>query len=369
MAVRIVSPILPAEASTDPGAKSACPKVGDDHPRVNTGTGRGVSRAMKPPRILIFCAVVCVAFPAIGVGTAAGAQAPAGRTVALTFDDLPAVSTRNDPQTWKSITKGIITALERESAPATAFVIEGKLYDRERLDSGRVALLRSWLGAGFELGNHTYSHHSLYNTPLPEFESDVLRGEVVTKSLLAEHGREIRWFRHPTLNTGPDLDTKRAFERFLGEHGYRIAPVTIDNQEWIFARAYDIALDTGDVELRRRLEGDYLSYLDSIFGYYEQQSIALLGYELPQILLLHANRINAALLPRVLRMIRRRGYRFISLEQAIRDPAYAREDGYAGTAGITWLHRWALTEGRRGSFFAGEPDIPQYVHDLTGLRD
>jgi peptidoglycan/xylan/chitin deacetylase (PgdA/CDA1 family) len=335
----------------------ACLRSDPDHQRL----------PVNPPiRLAAFCApvttILCVA-----IGWTAKERP--GRTVALTFDDLPAVSTRNDLQTQQSITQGIINALRQDGVPATAFVIEGKLYDGQRLDTARVALLRSWLDAGFELGNHTYSHNSLYNTPLPEFENDVLRGQVVTKRLLAEHGREIRWFRHPTLNTGPDLETKRAFEQFLAGHGYRIAPVTIDNQEWIFARAYDIALDTGDAELRGRLEHDYLVYLDSMFGYYEQQSVALLGYELPQILLLHANRINAALLPRVLAMIRRRGYHFIPLEEAVRDPAFAREDGYAGTAGITWLHRWALTEGRHGSFFAGEPDIPQYVHDLTGLHD
>ena len=55
----------------------------------------------------------------------------------------------------------------------------------------------------------------------------------------------------------------------------------------------------------------------------------------------------------------RRGYRFIALEEAAADPAYgSQRDEYYGAAGISWLHRWALTEGHRGEFFAGEPEAP-----------
>jgi peptidoglycan/xylan/chitin deacetylase (PgdA/CDA1 family) len=294
---------------------------------------------------------------------------PAERTVALTFDDLPAVSTRQDFAVQSAITDGILATLSRNHIPAIGFVIEGKLYDGERLDTARAGLLRRWLDAGFELGNHTYSHRSLYNAPLAEFEADVLRGERVTRPLMREYGHTLKWFRHPTLNTGPDLATKQSFEKFLSEHDYEVAPVTIDNQEWIFARALDIAIDRSDTALRDRIENDYVAYMDTIFGYYEQQSRALLGYELPQILLLHANRINAFCLDRLLAMMRRRGYRFIPMEEALTDPAWKREDRYTGTAGITWLHRWALTQGKKGAFFAGEPDIPAYVHELTGLDE
>ena len=56
-----------------------------------------------------------------------------------------------------------------------------------------------------------------------------------------------------------------------------------------------------------------------------------------------------------------RGYRFVSLQHALQDPAYTRRDEYVGPAGITWLHRWALTEGKKGAFFAGEPVVPEWV--------
>ncbi len=144
----------------------------------------------------------------------------------------------------------------------------------------------------------------------------MLRGEQVTRELLARVGRTLRFFRHPFLHTGRDLETKHALERFLDEHGYRVAPVTIDNQEWIFARAYDHAHVREDEPLKRRVAEAYVSYMDSIFGYYEAQSRALLGYELPQVLLLHANRLNADALDRLVETIRARGYSFVTLEEA-----------------------------------------------------
>ena len=72
--------------------------------------------------------------------------------------------------------------------------------------------------------------------PVLEYFEDVLKGERVTKPLVLAHGGTWQWFRHPYLQTGRDLETKHALEAFLAEHGYRIAPVTIDNGEWIFAQ-------------------------------------------------------------------------------------------------------------------------------------
>jgi hypothetical protein len=65
------------------------------------------------------------------------------------------------------------------------------------------------------------------------------------------------------------------------------------------------------------------------------------------------------------RMLEGRGYRFITLEDALQDPAYQSPDTYVGSGGITWLHRWALTKGMPKPFFAGEPDVPRFVADNT----
>jgi hypothetical protein len=102
-----------------------------------------------------------------------------------------------------------------------------------------------------------------------------------------------------------------------------------------------------------------------VFGFYEAQARAIAGREIPHVLLLHANALNAATLDPLLARLRRRGYRFVPLDEAVRDVAYRMADSYTGPAGITWLHRWALTAQVDRRIFAGEPGVPDWVAQLA----
>jgi peptidoglycan/xylan/chitin deacetylase (PgdA/CDA1 family) len=288
--------------------------------------------------------------------------------VAITFDDLPAVSTtRRDIATHANITRKLLKTIASNRIPAIGFVNENKLYDGERLDQARVEFLKQWLAAGLELGNHTFSHPDLHRIPLAAFEDDLIRGETVTRRLLEEKGKRLRYFRHPFLHTGRDLETRRLFEQFIAARGYRVAPVTIDNSDWIFAAAYDRAAEQRNRALMIRVARAYVPYMERKFKYYERQSVQLFGREITQVLLLHANNLNADHLDSLVRMMKRRGYRFISLDDALSDAAFASPDTYTGAGGITWLHRWALTRGVEASFFQGEPTTPDFVMKLAGV--
>ncbi|MFN2387426.1 MAG: hypothetical protein ABR576_14265 [Thermoanaerobaculia bacterium] len=145
-----------------------------------------------------------------------------------------------------------------------------------------------------------------YGATLEEFQADVLRGERVTSRLL---GRRPKYFRHPTLNTGRNRAVKAAFERFLDRNGYRIAPVSIHNDEYLYALGYDRARGEGDREAMARIATDYIRYMEEIFAFFEALSRDLLGREPAQILLLHANALNAENLGELATMVARRGYR------------------------------------------------------------
>jgi peptidoglycan/xylan/chitin deacetylase (PgdA/CDA1 family) len=290
-----------------------------------------------------------------------------GREIAVTFDDLPAVSTQRDVGTWKEITTKLLKSISSNRIPAIGFVNENKLIPEGQRDEARVGLLRMWINAGLELGNHTYSHRSLNNTPLEEFESDTIRGEETISTLLTEKGKKLRYFRHPFLHSGRSLETKKAFESFLGGRGYRIAPVTIDNSDWIFARAYDNAHDAKDDRAMKQVADAYVPYMESKIDYWERQSAALFGREVKQILLVHANSINADHFDEMVRMLRKRGYRFITLDEALKDSAYSSADTFTGAAGISWIHRWAITRGVVKDFFKGEPTTPEFVMKLAGV--
>ena len=290
----------------------------------------------------------------------------AERSIALTFDDLPVVSrSRRDLAFQQQVTGALVHTLSRHRVPAIGFVNENKLELDGRVDPRRVALLRQWLAAGLELGNHTWSHPDLHIVPVEAYHADILRGERITRALIDSAGGTLRWFRHPFLHTGRSLETRRAVEDFLAARGYTVAPVTIDDYDYLFAAAFDVA-SARDTAVASRVAHEYLGYMERVVEYYERQAASLLGREIPQVLLLHANALNAATLEQLLGMLRRRGYSFVSLAEATRDSAYRSEDTYVGPAGMTWLHRWALTAGRRGAVFAGEPEVPPWIVDLAG---
>lgn len=294
------------------------------------------------------------------------AQKPA-RSVAITIDDLPVVSTRADLKNRQEITRKLLGHIRKAKIPAIGFVNENKLYVEKRLDEQQVALLKMWVNAGLELGNHTYSHRSLNQIPLADYQSDLLQGEAVTRGLLAKRKREIRYFRHPFLQTGRSMETKAQFNAFLKQHGYTIAPITFDNADYIFSRAYDVAFDKGDSAAMKKVGDAYVPYMESKLAYWEQQSMKLFGREVSQTLLIHANFINSDYLDDLADMFKKRGYKFVSLEEALKDDAYQLPDTYVGPAGISWLHRWARDKGRE-FIVPDEPKVPDFVLKLSGFE-
>jgi peptidoglycan/xylan/chitin deacetylase (PgdA/CDA1 family) len=290
------------------------------------------------------------------------AENSTGRGIAITIDDLPAGAANSmaASEIIRMTTK-LVGTLREEKVPVVGFVNERKLYRFGEVDE-RIQALNLWLDAGFELGNHTFSHSSLNRVSLKAWEEDVVRGETVTRLLLARHNMPLRYFRHPYLDTGRDLETRRQAEAFLADRGYRIAPITMDAWDWMYASVYEDARRRGDTALERQLVDSYLSYTTEVFGYYEKFSQELIGYEPRQIILLHANWLEADHIAELLELLRKRRYQFISLQDALSDPAYSLPDDYVGEEGTNWVDHWAITRGRVPR---NTPVFPQWVIDRS----
>lgn len=287
-----------------------------------------------------------------------------GKYVAITIDDLPASTQDSSYENKYYITQNLIERISASDIPVIGFVNEGKLYSEGKLQTNRVELLKLWLDAGFELGNHTFSHNSLNKIPLDEYTADIIKGEKVLRKLSGN----IRYFRHPYLHTGLSDEVRNGCNQFLTDHGYTVAPVTIDNSEWIYASAYERASLDSNKELIKKIGADYVNYMENVFAYYESQSQKLFGRNIKHILLIHANRLNADTFDKLSLMINKRGYKFITLDEALRDDAYKSEDKFYKNNGISWLHRWALTAGKKGDYFAGEPVPEKYINDVAGIK-
>ena len=290
------------------------------------------------------------------------AQKAPQRAVAITIDDLPAAGANS--MTGKEIiemTGKLLGTLRDQKVPAVGFVNEQKLYKFGEVDD-RIKALSLWPEYGFELGNHTFSHASLNRVGLKAWEEEIVRGETVTRMLLAQHNMQLRYFRHPYLDSGRDLETRRQAEAFLVERGYRIAPITMDAWDWMYAGVYEDARRRGDTALEQKLVDSYHDYTNQVFDYYEKFSKDLIGYEPKQILLLHGNWLEADHIAELLDLLRKRGYKFITLQDALSDPAYSLPDEYVGEEGTGWIDHWAVTRGRIPQ---NTPVFPQWVIDRS----
>ena len=290
------------------------------------------------------------------------AQTSTQRQIAITIDDLPAGSAASmTGAEIKEMTTKLLTTLRDQKIPAVGFVNERKLYKFGEVDE-RIKALSMWLDYGFELGNHTFAHTSLNRGGLKEWEEDIIRGETVTRLLLAQHNMTLRYFRHPFLDTGRDLETRRRADAFLVSRGYRIAPVTMDAWDWMYAGVYDDARHRSDTALQQQLVSSYLNYTGQVFDYYEKFSKDLVGYEPKQILLLHGNWLEADHIGELLDVLRKRGYKFITLQDALSDAAHGMPDEYIGEEGTGWIDHWAITRGRPP---LNTPVFPQWVIDRS----
>ena len=290
---------------------------------------------------------------------AAVAPAQPVRRIALTFDDLPGVSQRSSLAVLGDINRRLLATLRIEGVPAVGFVNEHGL-DVAGEQEARLALLRSWVSGRFTLGNHTYSHKSLNDTPLETYEADVLRGEIATRRLLEASGHQLVWFRHPFTHTGPTPEIKEALDAFLTEHGYRVAPFTIETADYAFAAVYERALMAGADQRAEDAMAAYLAHQDVMLAFDEALAFDTFRRDIPQVLVSHVNRLNADAMPELLRRLRARGYMFVTLDSAMDDEAYDTPDRFVGRYGPSWLHRWRVALGRP-SRMAEEPDPPAWV--------
>ena len=289
--------------------------------------------------------------------------------IAVTFDDLPLnIAAHVSDAELDSIVSRLLAEIQQEHIPVVAFVNEIKLETGGVRDPERVRILKKWLDAGIELGNHTYSHVSANTVPVSVFESDIIKGERTIKELLAAQGKKPLWFRHPFLHVGRRISARDSIDDFLKQHGYRVAPVTIDNGEWIFSAAFDKAFSRGDTAAMHRWGKSYIEYMYRKLKYWEGFSQRLFGRNIQHVLLIHSNRLNSFYFHDLCRMIRSEGYSFISLDSALQDPAYQTPDTYTGGWGISWLDHWAMTQQKPKSFYSDEPRVPQEVLDETGIE-
>jgi peptidoglycan/xylan/chitin deacetylase (PgdA/CDA1 family) len=280
-------------------------------------------------------------------------------TVAMTVDDLPFVSGNPQPlnpgdaKRAVQVNERILRAFASHRIPATGFVIEQ--HDQELGVQASTKILKGWIRPGFDLGNHMYSHPDVNSLSAEQVENEIMKGEATIGPLLETVSRKPEFLRFPYNHTGDSKEKHDTIAAFLSGHGYRLAPCTIDNTDYKFNETYALALARHDGQAAARIRTDYIAYTGAEIDWYK-----VFGYEPPHVMLLHDSPLNGDTIEQVISLFTQRGYRFVTLTEALQDHAYSVPETFITKYGPMWGYRWAQVLHVKVSG-RDEPDPPAWL--------
>jgi peptidoglycan-N-acetylglucosamine deacetylase len=249
------------------------------------------------------------------VGVSASAQ-----QIAFTWDDLPSHAALPPGETRVEIGLKLIAAMKEAKMPPVYGFVNGVRTEEEPLST---PMLANWRSAGLLLGNHTWSHVNLNQSSLETWEADLLKDEDILKADMED--ADWHWLRYPNLAEGETAEKRLGARRFLAEHGYKIAGVTMSFQDYAYNDPYARCVAKNDTAAVAQLEAAYLAAADAAIDSSRAMSKVLYGRDIPYVLLMHVGALDAKMLPRLLQLYRDRGFTFVRLEDAEQDPFYRND--------------------------------------------
>ena len=287
--------------------------------------------------LLLFLLAACSIMPSV---EHAPAPAPAVE-VAVTVDDLPVLGPAFPGIDRAAIAERLLAAFRRHRLPPVYGFVNGQKVDA---DPAVEPILRRWRDSGNPLGNHTYSHPSLTGTSVPDYLADLERGEEILKKLEPDDSG-FRVFRYPFLQEGDTLEKREAVRRYLTEHRYATAEVTIDAHDWAytppFARCTERADAAALASLRRSFVEGHVEELRRVRALAQR----LVHREVRHVLLLHIGAADADAIDDLLTAYEREGVRWIDLRTALADPLYAIDPALSARSGAAFPYVLAKARG------------------------
>ncbi|MGB0033786.1 MAG: polysaccharide deacetylase family protein [Candidatus Sulfotelmatobacter sp.] len=245
------------------------------------------------------------------------AEICAAQKLAITFDDLPLNGLLPPGVTRAETTKHVLEILKKRHVPPVYGFINAKKLEANA--DGAEAL--KLLAAAEPVGNHTYSHMDLEQNTAEAFEREIEENEPVLE-LLKEEANDWHWFRYPYLHEGDTVEKRRAVRAFLKAHGYRIAQVTLDWEDYLWNTAYARCVAKNDAKSMEWLRSSYLSTASEFLDLGREQAKLVYGREISYVLLMHLGAYSSTILPDALELLKKKGFKLVTLEEAQSDAAY-----------------------------------------------
>ena len=335
--------------------------------RIETEAGRAKSAWTATLALLLTSAVLLGVFSFSSSGIVNAQRKGENRKLAIGFVSIPPIDrTENAPKDAEATARLLIHALKKHRVPATGFLQGGMISDGEKFFPVRREIARMWIDAGFELGLGGFQHISLYHRPVDEYIFNIEKNETVAKKLLGDMGFPPRYFSYPYLNTGKSADDKAKVEAWLTNRGYTSVKYTMDNNEWMYSYAYDTARNDNDVNTMKEIREAYLTYMSKMFDHYEAYTRDMFGRDIPQTMVLTPSRLVTDTADYFFAMAAKRGYSFITVDEAQGDRAYKTTESFTGDAGISWFERWSMAQGKP---LRVEPGIDLAVERIWEARN
>ncbi len=268
------------------------------------------------------------------LGVSAAQTAPSAKAplqIAITFDDLPAHGPLPPGMARPAVVKSIIATLKRENMPPIYGFVNGF---RVAQYPYQIHILQAWRAAGNPVGNHTWSHPEFDKVTVAQYEANIARNEPLLRRVSPDS--DWHWFRFPYLEEGDTIEKREQLRAWLAQHGYRIAEVSMDFQDYNWNDSYARCAAKHDDAAINSLHDSYLDAADESIRVYRQIAQTLYGRDVPYVLLMHVGAFDAHMLPELIALFRSRGFAFVTLEQAMADPIYSFDPKVTSPGGNTF---------------------------------
>ena len=155
------------------------------------------------------------------------------------------------------------------------------------------------------------------------FEHDIEGNEAELQTLMADNFWH--WLRFPFLQEGDTAEKHKAVQDYLREHKYYVAEVSLNFDDYAYNDPYARCVAKNDTQSIEWLKQSYLSRAGESLTQGQQMSQALYGRDIKHVMLLHIGAFEMEMLPRLLELLKRRGFQLVTLQEAESDAAYAIE--------------------------------------------
>jgi hypothetical protein len=193
----------------------------------------------------------------------------------------------------------------------------------------------------------TYSNQDYNELGIEQFINEIRLGDDALEGMLSGFGQKERYFRYPFLHCGTTVKSKREAADFLESINNIDVPATILPEDYLYnLRLTKMGKEPDSTEFVGLLN-EYVNHVLDEIERCELVARQVAGRPVKQILALQANRLNAVYLDEMLGAIEGLGYKYITIDQSLKDPIYSESEAYFGTRRLGWLDR----------ILASDPDL------------